>query len=65
MNVNADLAWLDMIDQLEVGTQPSDAMLIADILVVSSGGKVTDIHTYEKGKLVDTKKANPFSLDLI
>lgn len=51
--MNSDLAWLDMIDRLETGTQPSNTFVLAE-LTVSTLGKVSSIRTYEKGQLVKT-----------
>lgn len=49
--MNADLAWLDMIDRLETGTKASKPMALAS-LAVSQVGQVTTIRTYERGVLV-------------
>jgi hypothetical protein len=50
--MNGELAWLDMVDQLE-GVQLSNRVLLANI-VACSLGCVTTIRTYEKGVLVGT-----------
>jgi hypothetical protein len=52
--MNSDVTWLDMIDRLETGTQASNTMVLAGLLVRASGGKVHTIRTYEKGVLTDT-----------
>lgn len=56
--MNYDVAWLDMIDQLEQGTEASNPLVLAG-LMAASVGKVESIRTYEKGVLVDTKCISP------
>lgn len=56
--MNYDVAWLDMIDQLEEGTEPSKPLVLAG-LMASSVGQLVSIRTYEKGVLVDSKNISP------
>ena len=52
--MNSDVVWLDMIDRLETGTEVSNPMVLAGLLVRAAGGRVHTIRTYEKGVLIET-----------
>lgn len=56
--MDMDVAWLDMIDRLETGTEPSKPMALA-ALMAASVGKVTTIRTFEKGVLVHKQEISP------
>lgn len=56
--MNMDVVWLDMIDRLEEGTEPSNTMVLAGLLTASVG-KITSIRTYEKGVLVNKQDISP------
>lgn len=55
--MNYDLAWLDMIDQLEEGTEASNTLVLAGLLA-SQVGSLVSIRTYEKGLLVAKQLVN-------